>query len=166
MNTNPELENALPCSVCGCLFGDHRAETFECPPLRQGEGWRGTTFTSSVAAATAEQARKPTAVPTFAELIGEAEAAWRATGLMGAVQGVALGERRQAMKPHHFNEDADGTCELCGKSAEHPIHELDAVPLGDAEHDPREDERRDDELTGDVRDFAPLDEPDSGFDVP
>lgn len=62
------------------------------------------------------------------------------------------------MKPHHFNEDADGTCELCGKSADHPIHELDAVPIGDAEDDPREDERRDNELTGDVRDFEPPDE--------
>lgn len=52
------------------------------------------------------------------------------------------------MKPHLFSEEADGTCELCGLAADHPIHELDGVALGDAEDD-----------------FTPPDEPDSGFDV-
>lgn len=52
------------------------------------------------------------------------------------------------MKPHSFQSPAGiiDECELCGHSADHPIHELDGVAIGDAEDDPE-----------------PVD---SGFDVP
>lgn len=72
------------------------------------------------------------------------------------------------MKPHIFQSDPclAARCDLCGHIEDHPIHELDGAAIGDAEDDfTREDERRDDELTGDLRDFTPPDEPDSGFDV-
>lgn len=37
------------------------------------------------------------------------------------------------MKPHHFQSPAGiiDECELCGHSADHPIHEFDGVAIGD-----------------------------------
>lgn len=41
------------------------------------------------------------------------------------------------MRPHSFASDFDHTemCELCGETADAPIHELDGVLVGDAEDD-------------------------------
>lgn len=47
------------------------------------------------------------------------------------------------MKPHHFAHDDDhDRCALCNETSDHPIHELDGVPPGDAEDDftPPDDE--------------------------
>lgn len=42
------------------------------------------------------------------------------------------------MKPHSFQPDPDeyhSDCDLCGETADAPIHEIDGVPPGDAEDD-------------------------------
>jgi len=76
------------------------------------------------------------------------------------------------MKPHTFQASDDDfhldpSCDLCGENADHPIHELDGVAIGDAEDDEQLDHRLRAELSRAWKEagFTPPDEPDSGFDV-
>lgn len=72
------------------------------------------------------------------------------------------------MKAHYFQPDPLGAaspedpiaCDLCGETADHPIHDMDLAQVKEQvreaiaeDFNPRE------------YDFTPPDEPDSGFDV-